>query len=58
MELKLMAVINSLAIGKLLIVLYGIETEKFRGWLYSFGELLIVPYGIETAKSPHERRDY
>ena len=48
MELKLELCDMAVIIYFLLIVPYGIETEKVNEYTLSVNVLLIVPYGIET----------
>ena len=49
MELKLVELKFSMfSLHTLLIVPYGIETEKVNEYTLSVNVLLIVPYGIET----------
>ena len=48
MELKPFTFMKALSFLLLLIVPYGIETEKVNEYTLSVNVLLIVPYGIET----------
>ena len=52
MELKQQLSMKSVGLGKLLIVPYGIETERFQAMDVFLSSLLIVPYGIETFQRP------
>ena len=56
MELKPQKARTNAGTIKLLIVPYGIETQKTGNTAYCDIDLLIVPYGIETTSSRNVRR--